>query len=172
MSQTYNFGGVFTFSKDCVSKNLLNFIRFYIMKIQWEDSIENIFKRIKEFIDSMNLVFPDSRRNILNKPSFLNEGNSYTHETEMMTAKKLRVIEKSVVADRNHILTIFIRKMLKNLLMAIRTKTLQFSFKMTDVYCIIQVCYEMGNVEEEGQISAFYYLLNAGIHKKEEETKR
>ena len=90
----------------------------------------------------------------------------------MMTAKKLRVIEKSVIADRNHILTIFIRKMLKHLLMSIRTDKTQFAFKATDIYCIIQVCYEMGNVEEEGQISAFYYLLNEGMKKKEEEVKR
>ena len=72
---------MFTFSKECVSKNLLNLIRFYIVKIQWEENIEDIFKTIKEFVDTMNLVFPDSRRNILKKPSFLNEGNSYTHET-------------------------------------------------------------------------------------------
>ena len=29
-----------------------------------------------------------------------------------------------------------------------------------DLYCIAQLCYEMINVEEEGQIVAFYHLIS------------
>ena len=89
-----------------------------------------------------------------------------------MTAKKLRIIDKALVPDRNNIVTVFVRKILKHFLMAIRKHTAEYSLEMKDVYCLIQICYEMGNVDEESQISAFYHLLIQGIRRTEEEVKR
>ena len=42
-------------------------------------------------------MFPDNRRSIQNKPSFLSESGSKIHETELMTARKLRIIEKKII---------------------------------------------------------------------------
>lgn len=56
--------------------------------------------------------------------------------------------------------------------MRIRTNKIPFNLEINDAYCLIQICYEMGNVEEESQISAFYHLLAQGIKKSEEDVKR
>ena len=117
----YNYGQVFTFSKECMKRNFLNTVRYFSLAIfSQEWSIDTVFKNFQDLIDITNLIFPDLKRNILKKPSFLMEENSYSHETEIMAAKKLRIIEKNSVYDRNHILTLFIRKFLKHLLIEMR----------------------------------------------------
>lgn len=65
-----------------------------------------------------------------------------------MTARKLRILEKKIVIDRGHILTIFIRRLLKMLLAYLRNFD-KSGRPLTHncVYCVVQVCYEMGNVE-------------------------
>ena len=130
-----------------------------------------MFSNIREFIEIVNSVFPDSRRGVLKKPSFLSEENTYMHETEILSAKKLRILEKQIIVERNHILTIFIRRILKLALVKLRTANRMVesqTMEIEDLYCLAQVCYEIGNVEEESQISAFYHLLLKNIRKKEE----
>jgi len=39
-----------------------------------------------------------------------------------MTARKLRIIEKKLVIDRGNILTIFIRRLLKMILLQVKTR--------------------------------------------------
>lgn len=43
----------------------------------------------------LNTIFYENKRNIIKKPSFLTEeNNSFAHETEILTAKKLHLIDK------------------------------------------------------------------------------
>ena len=44
--------------------------------------------------------------------------------------------------------------------MALRDKLIE-NIDPQCLYCLVQVCYEIGNVEEESQISAYYQLLLA-----------
>jgi hypothetical protein len=94
------------------------------------------------------------------------EGGSHVHETELLAARKLRIIEKKIIAERGNILTVFIRRLLKMSLMLIRTsKKYREAATPQLIYCIVQVCYEIGNVEEESQISAFNQLLLSEVKK-------
>lgn len=61
-----------------------------------------------------------------------------------MTARKLRVIEKKISIDRGHVLTVFIRRLLKLFLMMLRAGK---SINLNCLYCVVQICYEIGNVE-------------------------
>lgn len=71
---------------------MLNFIRFYTQRIENNFTTDNMFVSVKELVEIVNSIFPDNRRSVLNKPSFLSEGHSKIHETELMTARKLRII--------------------------------------------------------------------------------
>ena len=79
-----------------------------------------------------------------------------------MAIKKLHLIEKKLPSDRNSLLLYFIRKILKEVLYRIRSgkaKGLTSDYGPIDIYCLSQLCYELINVEEEGQLLAFYQLL-------------
>jgi hypothetical protein len=66
-----------------------------------------------------------------------------------MSARKLRIIEKKIIIERGHILTVFIRRILKMVLMLIRTrKECREAATPQFIYCLVQICYEIGNVEE------------------------
>lgn len=98
----------------------------------------------------------------MKKPSFLKDSAS-VHETEVLAVKKLHLLEKKLPADRSSVLLYFIRKVLKELLLTLRSRTAAgqaVPFTQLDLYCIAQLCYEMINVEEESQIAAFYSLIN------------
>ena len=47
IAQTHNYATTFTFCKDCLSKNLLNLIRFFSIKVEQQQSTEDIFKIIR-----------------------------------------------------------------------------------------------------------------------------
>ena len=79
-----------------------------------------------------------------------------------MAIKKLHLVEKKLPSDRNGVLLYFIRKMLKELLIRIQDYRIRgrvIEYSALDVYCLGQICYELINVEEEGQILAFYELI-------------
>ena len=103
----------------------------------------------------------------MKKPSFLRDTTTI-HETEMLASKKLPLSEKQV-ADRNSVLLYFIRKLLKETLFRLRRCNFSGSstpVTISDLYCLVQMCYEMTNVEEETQIAAFYHLLGRQISEK------
>ena len=69
----------------------------------------------------------------------------------------MHVFEKKITHERASTICIFVRKVLKELLGNIRKRKCDFGEE--DLYSLVQICYEMSNVEEEGQISAFYFLI-------------
>ncbi len=70
-------------------------------------------------MDVLNIIFIDTRRGIMKKPSFLRD-NAAVHETEILAIKKLHLIDKKLPIDRNGVLLYFIRKLLKEILFRIR----------------------------------------------------
>jgi len=73
---------------------------------------EEIILTIQDFADVLNIIFIETKRNIMKKPSFLKD-SATVHETEILAIKKLHLIEKKQPSDRNSILMYFIRKLLK-----------------------------------------------------------
>jgi hypothetical protein len=67
---------------------------------------------VQDFVDVLNIIFLETKRNIMKKPSFLKDGGS-VHETEVLAVKKLHLLEKKLPSDRNAVLLYFIRKVLK-----------------------------------------------------------
>lgn len=117
---------------------------------------------MQDFVDVLNIIFIDNRRGIMKKPSFLHD-SSPVHETEILAIKKLHLIEKKLPAVRNGVLLYFIRKALKEVLYRIKNQNIKgkvADYSPVDVYCLSQFCYELINVEEEGQIMAFYELIS------------
>jgi len=72
----------------------------------------------------------------------LGEGSNHIHETELMTARKLRIIEKKLVIDRGNILTIFIRRLLKMILLQVKAKSASsFTINTNLLYTAVQICF-------------------------------
>ncbi len=65
---------------------------FYTDKTHGE-KFEIIIPIVKDFMRIVNAVFDDSKRNIFKKPSFLEEASSYSHETDLLAVKKLKLID-------------------------------------------------------------------------------
>jgi hypothetical protein len=102
---------------------------------------------IQNFMVVLNIIFYENKRNIIKKPSFLTEENSFAYETEILTAKKLHLIEKKNPQERNSILTYFVRKVIKQVLINIRNRK-KVEYSENDIYNLVQICYELSNVEE------------------------
>lgn len=67
---------------------------------------------VQDFVDVLNIIFLETKRNIMKKPSFLKDGTT-VHETEVLAVKKLHLLEKKLPSERSAVLLYFIRKVLK-----------------------------------------------------------
>jgi hypothetical protein len=46
---------------------------------------------VQDFVDVLNIIFIETKRNIMKKPSFLKDSAS-VHETEILAVKKLHLL--------------------------------------------------------------------------------
>lgn len=114
---------------------------------------------VQDFVDALNIIFPDSKRGIMRKPSFLTEMGASLPETELLTVKKMHLIDRKQPTERNSVLTYFVRKILKELLLSVRRQSNFLPLMEEELYCLVQICYELSNVEEESQVLSFYHLI-------------
>jgi hypothetical protein len=72
------------------------------------------------------LIFPESRKTVPKKPSFLNTSEkSLRFDMDIMVAKKVRVFEKKDYLTRSSLLSAFLRGILKTILKLIRQRKLR-----------------------------------------------
>lgn len=123
---------------------------------------------VEEFVEVTSYVFPESRRNIPKKPSLLNTSDrSYSFETEVMLAKKAHWFDKREQLTRSILLSTFTKGVLKNWLRLVRLGRYSSSKFESEVYCLVQMCYEIASVDEESLISAFFYLLRGEYYRSD-----
>lgn len=159
--KNHNYGTLFTEIKTTLSRNWISTANNFCQRMRGLP-FEKQLPLIQDFVDVLNILFIDSRRAIMKKPSFLKD-SSAVHETEILAIKKLHLIEQKLPWDRNGVLLYFIKKVLKEVLFRIRrqrVKGIEPDYSPLDVYCLTQICYELTNVEEEAQIVAFYELIS------------
>jgi hypothetical protein len=147
--KNHNYANVFTYIKDCLSKNFISFADHFALALRPKTKFEEMILVIQDFIDVLNIIFIETKRNIMKKPSFLKDGTNI-HETEVLAIKKMHLIEKKLPGDRSGILLYFIRKVLKELLYMLRQSNFTskpVGYTNLDLYCVAQLCYEMINVE-------------------------
>ena len=92
--KNHDYGKVFNASKLCISKNLLSYANYFANLTTNSSNFSGMMGHIQKFMIVLNIIFYENKRNIIKKPSFLTEENSFAHETEILTAKKLHLIEK------------------------------------------------------------------------------
>lgn len=113
-------------------------------------------------------IFPESRRVVPKKPSLLNNNDrSYSIETEVMLAKKAHWFDKREQLTKSIILSTFTKGVLKNWLRLVRLGRYSSSKFESEVYCLVQLCYEITSVDEESLVSAFFYLLRAEYYRSD-----
>ena len=71
MESHHDYAKVFSYIKSSISKNLVTFAFYYSDLISKYYEFSKILGMIEEFINSINIIFPDSRRALIKKPSFL-----------------------------------------------------------------------------------------------------
>lgn len=162
--------------KKCLNKNLCDFSTFYVNKVnEVYDQPEgeglhfsDAVVIVEEFVEITSHVFPESRRNIPKKPSLLNTSDrSYSFETEVMLAKKAHWFDKREQLTRSILLSTFTKGVLKNWLRLVRLGHYASSKFESEVYCLVQLCYEIASVDEESLVSALFYLLRGEYYRSD-----
>jgi hypothetical protein len=136
--------------KKALSKNLCDFSTYYVSLVK--ELYESVEKEemhfseavmiVEEFVEITSYVFPESRRNIPNKPSLLNTSDrSYSFETEVMLAKKAHWFDKRESLTRSILLSAFSKGIPKNWLRSIWLGLYASSKFESEVYCLVQLCY-------------------------------
>jgi hypothetical protein len=84
-----------------------------------------------------------------------------------MLVKKAHMFDKRDSFTRSTLLSTFTKGVLKGWLRAIRLNLFSSSKFESEVYCLVQLCYEMASVDEESLISAYFYLLRGQYYRSE-----
>jgi hypothetical protein len=84
-----------------------------------------------------------------------------------MLAKKAHWFDKRESLTRSILLSTFSKGILKNWLRSIRLGLYASSKFESEVYCLVQLCYEIASVDEESLISAFFFLLRGQYYRSD-----
>jgi len=106
------------------------------------------------------IIFPDFKRILLRKDSFL-KNKSPNHEMEKMLARKSHIYEKGEIS-RNIVILATLKGLLKSYMEKVRkSKFNKFQYQQlqVDIYMITQLCYEMASLEDESLIMGFYFEI-------------
>jgi hypothetical protein len=79
--KNHDYGRVFNASKLSISKNLLSYANYFANLTTNAVNFSRMLGHIRNFMIVLNLIFYENKRNIIKKPSFLTEENSFAHET-------------------------------------------------------------------------------------------
>lgn len=86
-------------------------------------------------------------------------------------AKKVRIFEKKEHLTRSLLLSAFLRGILKTILKLIRLKKFQSEKFEAEIYCVVQLCYEIASVDDESLVNAFFYLIREQYYRGSEVPK-
>lgn len=169
-----------------LNKNLINYSEYYYEQIlellkkylkqnHWiyakepkeiSSDIENLVPIFKKILLELSILFPDLKRGIVKKNSFIKFKSALDIDMERILAKKSHHFEK-IDLNRNSLLLSILKSILKSLIEHIRQIRLDkngFQQLQIDMYFVVQICYEMVAVDDESLIIGFYFemMQNAG----------
>jgi len=172
--------------KSDLNRNLLNYSEFYYEEImtilksyfnqnKWNlpkeakeisPEIEKVIPVFKKILLELSILFPDLKRGIVKKNSFIKFKSALDIDMERILAKKSHHFEKTDL-NRNVVLLSILKSMLKGIIEHIRRvrfDKLGFEQVQIDMFFIVQICYEMVAVDDESLIIGFFFEMmnNAG----------
>ena len=168
-----------------IMKNLLNYCQFYTEEImgilkdylsqnKWNlaqepkeisEEIMGIVPILRRILLELSVLFPDLKRGITKKTSFIKFKSALDIDMERILAKKSHHFEKSDL-NRNSLLLSILKSILKGIIENFRRLRFdKFGFQQVeiDMYFVVQICYEMVAVDDESLIIGFYFemIMNA-----------
>jgi hypothetical protein len=172
--------------KSELNRNLLNYSEFYYEEVmtllksyfnqnKWiapkeakeiSPEVDKVIPVFKKILLELSILFPDLKRGIVKKNSFVKFKSALDIDMERILAKKSHHFEKSDL-NRNVVLLSILKSVLKCIIEHIRRIRLDkwgFEQLQIDMYFIVQICYEMVAVDDESLIIGFYFevMQNAG----------
>ena len=156
-------------------EQILSLLKIYLNQSQWNipkelkeisSEVEKIVPLFKKILLELSILFPDLKRGIVKKNSFIKFKSALDIDMERILAKKSHHFEKSDL-NRNVVLLSILKSMLKGIIEHIRRLRFDktgFQQLELDMYFIVQICYEMVAVDDESLIIGFYFemIQNAG----------
>jgi hypothetical protein len=70
---------------------LVAFADHFAISLREKGTFEIMLPTVQDFVDVLNIIFIETKRNIMKKPSFLKDSAS-VHETEILAVKKLHLL--------------------------------------------------------------------------------
>lgn len=71
--KNHNYGNLFTDIKACISSNSVTAANYFCQHMRFLPSFQLQLPYLQDFVDVLNIIFIDSRRSIMKKPSFLKD---------------------------------------------------------------------------------------------------
>lgn len=164
-----------------LNRNLLNYSEFYYEEVlgllksylnqnKWGYSkepkeispeVEKIIPIFKKALLELSILFPDLKRGIVKKNSFIKFKSALDIDMERILAKKSHHFERTDL-NRNTVLLSILKSILKGIIEHIRRLRFDrngFQQVEIDMYFIVQICYEMVAVDDESLIIGFYFEM-------------
>ncbi|CAD8143948.1 unnamed protein product [Paramecium octaurelia] len=116
-----------------------------------------LFNEVKNFIEALGLLFPDTKRGLVKKVSIIQQ-STFNIQMEIVMVRKCKILETNI-NDRNSLLITVVKYVLKVLLQKVRGTYFSddlFKQFQVDLYFVMQLFYDMVSVDEEGLIAGFY----------------
>jgi len=129
--------------------------------------IEQISILVKRMFHEMSHLFPDTKRSLLKKDSFLST-KSFNPDMDKMMARKSHMFEKGEINRNTTILTVA-KCLHKSLLEKLRRKRYdKFGYQQlqVDVYFLTQLVFDMVAFEDESLILGYYYEIIDSLKEK------
>lgn len=74
--KNHNYVNTFTFIKGCLGKSLIFFADHFTLALRTTCKFEEMILVIQDFVEVLNIIFLETKRNIMKKPSFLKDGSN------------------------------------------------------------------------------------------------
>ena len=157
-------------------EEVMNFLKSYLHPPKWtlpkapareiSAEVEKVIPVFKKILIELSILFPDLKRGIVKKNSFIKFKSALDIDMERILAKKSHHFEKTDL-NRNVVLLSILKSMLKGIIEHIRRVRFDkggFEQLQIDMFFIVQICYEMVAVDDESLIIGFYFemMQNAG----------
>jgi len=129
--------------------------------------VEQLSLLLKKMFNEMSLMFPDTKRSLLKKDSFL-ATKSFNMDMDKMLARKAHMFEKGEINRSTAILTI-VKCLHKSILEKSRRKRLdKFGFQQLqiDTHFLTQLVFDMVAFEDESLILGYYYEIMDSIKER------
>ncbi|EAR85282.2 phospholipid-translocating P-type ATPase, flippase family protein (macronuclear) [Tetrahymena thermophila SB210] len=126
--------------------------------------ILSLAEKVRQILLELDLFFPDAKRGLTKKGSFIKQDSDLNIEVQRILVKKSKVFDPSkLLFNRNSLMVCLLKAILKALIERVRKVKIYTKFGyqklQCDLFFIVQIFYEMISDDDENFVIASYYEM-------------